>query len=169
MTTEIEPSDTQVHASPVAQTERIRSLDVLRGFALFGVLLMNMQAYAEVFAVYMNPLALGEISTADYACWCLNHVFADGKFITIFSMLFGAGIGLMATRARAKTGRSAGVHYRRMVWLMLFGIAHALLLWTGDILFIYGLVGLVAYWFVRLRPWIQIVIAVVLLLIPRLS
>ena len=166
MTIEIEHDDSQGRAAPVVDPQRIRSLDVLRGFALFGVLLMNMQAFADVFAVYMNPFAVGEISALDYACWCVNHVLADGKFITIFSMLFGAGIGLMTARARARTGRSAGVHYRRMAWLMLFGLAHALLLWNGDILFLYGLVGLVAYWFRRLRPWIQVAIASVLLLVP---
>ncbi|MHC4814256.1 MAG: DUF418 domain-containing protein, partial [Planctomycetota bacterium] len=114
-------------AAPVVQAERIRSIDVLRGFALLGVLIMNMQVFAEVFAVYMHPFALGEISAIDYACWCVNRVLADGKFITIFSMLFGAGIVLMTGRAKARTGRSAGVHYRRMLWLALFGFAHALL------------------------------------------
>lgn len=160
------PAEPPETAAPVDDPQRIRSLDVLRGFALFGVLLMNMQAFAEVFAVYMNPFALGEISTLDYAVWCLNYLLADGKFMTIFSMLFGAGIVLMTDRSRARTGRSAGVHYRRMFWLMLFGVAHALLIWKGDILFMYGLIGLVAFWFRRVRPWIQISIATVLLLIP---
>jgi uncharacterized protein len=168
MNSEAEHSEARDHATPVVDTERIRSLDALRGFALFGVLVMNMQAFADVFAVYMNPFAAGEISTLDFACWCVNHVLADAKFITIFSMLFGAGIVLMATRARARTGRSAGLHYRRMAWLMLFGLAHALLLWYGDILFLYGLFGLVAYWFCRLRPGIQIAIAAVLLLVPTI-
>ncbi len=168
MTSETEQEAVQTPAAPVGEPQRIRSLDVLRGFALFGVLVMNMQAFADVFAVYMNPFAVGEISRLDYACWCVNHVLADGKFITIFSMLFGAGIALMAARARERAGRSAGVHYRRMFWLMLFGLAHSLLIWNGDILFTYGLVGLVAYWFCRLRPWIQIAIAMVLLLIPAL-
>lgn len=155
-------------AAPVVETDRIRSLDVLRGFALFGVLLMNMQAFADVLAGYMNPFVVGEISTLDFACWCVNYVLADAKFITIFSMLFGAGIVLMAARARERTGRSVGLHYRRMGWLMLFGVAHALLIWNGDILFTYGLVGMIAYWMHRLRPSIQIGIAAFLLLIPVL-
>jgi len=155
-------------AVPVVDPQRIRSLDVLRGFALFGVLLMNMQAFADVLAVYMNPFAVGEISTLNFATWCFNYVLADSKFITIFSMLFGAGIVLMTSRTRALTGRSAALHYRRMAWLMLFGLAHGLLIWNGDILFAYGLLGLVAYWFRRMRPWIQVAIAVVLLLVPPL-
>lgn len=166
MTVTLDSTELPEHASPVVETQRIRSLDVLRGFALFGVLAMNMQAFADVFAVYMNPFAAGDISAVDYACWCVNHVLADMKFITIFSMLFGAGIILMTNRSKAKTGRSAGVHYRRMVWLMLFGVAHALLLFNGDILFIYGMVGLIAYWFCRLRPWTQMATAVILLMVP---
>ena len=166
MTSENEHDEAPSPATPVVETERIRSLDVLRGFALFGVLVMNMQSFADVFAVYLNPFALGPIPALDYACWCVNHVLADAKFITIFSMLFGAGIMLMTSRARARTGRSAGVHYRRMAWLMLFGLAHALLLWYGDILFMYGLAGLVAYWFCRARPGVKIAVAAVLLMIP---
>ncbi|MHC5072252.1 MAG: DUF418 domain-containing protein, partial [Planctomycetota bacterium] len=153
-------------AAPVVQAERIRSIDVLRGFALLGVLIMNMQVFAEVFAVYMHPFALGEISAIDYACWCVNRVLADGKFITIFSMLFGAGIVLMTGRAKARTGRSAGVHYRRMLWLALFGFAHALLLWFGDVLFTYAVCGLVAYLLRRFWIWVQFLLAVLLLLVP---
>lgn len=151
---------------PVEQTQRIRSIDVLRGFALFGVLLMNMQTFAEVFAVYMNPYAAGELSTADYVVWSFNHVFADAKFITIFSMLFGAGVVLMTQRATERTGRSAAVHYRRMAWMMLFGIGHSILIWNGDILFLYGLLGLVAYTMRHWRPKWQLIAACILLLIP---
>lgn len=155
-------------AAPVVQNERIRSLDVLRGFALFGVLTMNMQAFADVFSTYMNPSAAGEISNLNFTVWCFNHVIADAKFITIFSMLFGAGIILMSERAEARTGRSAGIHYRRMGWMILFGIAHAILLWTGDILFHYGTLGLIAYLFRRFRPRTKLVIASFLMLIPML-
>jgi uncharacterized protein len=93
-------------AAPVVELERIRSIDVLRGFALLGVLIMNMQAVTDIFAVYMHPFARGNIPSIDYLCWCLNHVLADAKFITIFSMLFGAGIVLMTGRARERPGRS---------------------------------------------------------------
>ena len=153
-------------ATPVVEPERIRSIDVLRGFALLGVLIMNMQAFADIFAVYMHPFARGKISSIDYLCWCVNHVLADAKFITIFSMLFGAGIVLMTGRARERTGRSAAVHYRRMLWLALFGVMHALLIWYGDILFIYAICGLVAYLLRRFWPWVQFLIAGLLFLVP---
>ncbi|MEM1224908.1 MAG: DUF418 domain-containing protein [Planctomycetota bacterium] len=153
---------------PVDELQRVHSLDTLRGFALFGVLLMNMQAFADVFATYMNPFAAGDISTLDFASWCVNHVLADTKFITIFSMLFGAGIGLMSERARLSAGRSLGVHLRRMGWLMLFGVLHAFLVWTGDILFMYGLVGLIAYGCRRWPTWLQVSIALILFLVPAM-
>lgn len=152
---EADNSDQDLTAAPVLQAERIRSLDVLRGFALLGVLCMNMQAFADVFAVYVNPFAVGEISAVDYACWCVLRVVADAKFMTIFSMLFGAGIVLIADHAKAKSGKPARIHYRRMLWLALFGAAHAILLWNGDILFFYAVVGIIAYPLRRFWPWLQ--------------
>ena len=146
-------------AIPVIEQDRILSIDVLRGFALFGVLLMNMQAFADIFAVYMHPFARGEISALSFACWCTNHILADAKFITIFSMLFGAGIVLMTGRAKERTGRSASVHYRRMFWMGLFGVSHALLLWYGDILFMYAICGMAAYLFRRFWPWVLFLVA----------
>ena len=138
---------------PVGQSDRILSLDVLRGFALLGILVVNIQSFSMISAAYMNPTAYGDLSGANYWAWLLTHVFFDTKFMTIFSMLFGAGIVLMAERAE-KTGRSAvGLHCRRMLWLMLFGLLHAHLLWYGDILFLYGVCGLVVCWFRKLRPF----------------
>jgi len=137
---------------PVGQSDRILSLDVLRGFALLGILVVNVQSFSMISAAYMNPTAYGDLSGANYWAWLVTHVFFDTKFMTIFSMLFGAGIVLMAERAE-KTGRSAaGLHCRRMLWLMLFGLLHAHLVWYGDILFLYGVCGLVVCWFRRLSP-----------------
>jgi uncharacterized protein len=141
-----------VSPSPVVQTERIVSLDVLRGFALLGILVVNVQSFSMISAAYLNPTAQGDLNGANRGVWLLTHILFDTKFMTIFSMLFGAGIVLMAERART-AGRSAiGLHHRRMFWLMLLGILHAHLLWYGDILFLYGVCGLVVYWFWRLRP-----------------
>ena len=153
---------------PVGAMERIATLDLLRGFALLGVLLMNMQAFAMVFAYYMNPLAGGAVGALDFWCWVVNHVLGDQKFMTIFSMLFGAGIVLMTSRAEARTGRSAGLHYRRMFWLLVFGAVHGILIWVGDILFLYAICGSLAYLFRRVRTWILVALALLLLLIPAL-
>ncbi|MGB0717581.1 MAG: DUF418 domain-containing protein, partial [Phycisphaerae bacterium] len=134
-------------AQPVLLDERDGALDVLRGFALMGVLLMNMQAYAMPFCAYMNPPSFRADDPLNMTLWTINHVMADAKFITIFSMLFGAGIILMTTRAVQKTGRCAWLHYRRMFWLALFGASHGILIWYGDILLTYAICGCIVFFF----------------------
>src|SRR3989442_233127 len=84
---------------PVAETERIVAMDVLRGFALLGILVMNIQSFAMVGAVYDNPTAYGDLNGANFLVWLLSHLLADQKFISIFSMLFGAGIVLISQKA----------------------------------------------------------------------
>lgn len=137
---------------PVTERERIVSIDVLRGFALLGILPMNIQGFSMIGAAYFNPTAYGDLHGANYLVWLLCHVLADEKFMTIFSMLFGAGILLMTGRVEAAGRSSMALHYRRMGWLILFGIAHSYLLWYGDILFSYGMCGLVVYLCRKLRP-----------------
>jgi uncharacterized protein len=83
---------------------------------------------------------------------------ADEKFMAIFSMLFGAGIVLMTSCSEATGRPSAGLHYRRMGWLILFGLAHAYLLWSGDILVTYGMCGLLVYLCRKLPPRTQLVL-----------
>jgi uncharacterized protein len=139
-------------AGPVAEKERILSMDVLRGFALLGILPMNIQYFSMISAAYENPTAYGDLHGANMAVWWLCHVLTDEKFMAIFSMLFGAGIFLMTSHVEASGRRSSGLHYRRMMWLILFGLAHAYLLWSGDILFVYGMCGLLAYLFRKMRP-----------------
>jgi uncharacterized protein len=90
-------------------------------------------------------------------------VLAEQKFMSIFSMLFGAGIALMWQRAEEGRRRFLGVHLRRMAWLILFGLLHAYLLWYGDILFYYGVCGLVVVWFRRLPSWGLILLGVLIL------
>ena len=128
--------------TPVAPGERIRSLDVLRGFAVLGILIMNVQSFSMPGAAYLNPTAWGDLTGINLAVWLAGHVLADQKFLTLFSILFGAGVCLFAERAEARSGRSAAVHYRRMFWLLVFGLAHAYFLWVGDILVPYALCGL---------------------------
>ena len=132
------------HAGPVVQTERIDAIDVLRGFALLGILLMNVQSFAMPQAAYFNPTAYGDLEGANLNVWVAVRMLADQKFMTIFSMLFGAGIVLMAGRAEAR-GDARRVHYRRMGWLLVIGLLHAHLLWAGDILFLYAVCGMLVY------------------------
>ncbi|HEY7680939.1 MAG TPA: DUF418 domain-containing protein, partial [Terriglobia bacterium] len=139
-------------AAPVAQAERIVALDAIRGFAVLGILVMNVHSFGMPLAAYMNPTALGPIEGADWWMWLAAHLFADRKFITIFSMLFGAGILLFTEHAEARGHSAAKLHYRRMFWLLLFGAAHAHLLWYGDILFSYAVCGMLAFLFRKCSP-----------------
>jgi uncharacterized protein len=138
--------------TPVSEPQRIVSLDVLRGFALLGILVINIQSFSMIFSAYMNPTAYGDLTGANYWVWLLSHVLTDQKFMTIFSMLFGAGIVLLSSRVEARGQSATGVHYQRMFWLIVFGLLHAYLLWYGDILFLYGICGLVVYLFRKLSP-----------------
>jgi uncharacterized protein len=121
--------------------------------ALLGILVLNVQSFSMIAAAYSNPWAYGDLTGANYAVWFITHVFFEQKFLTLFSVLFGAGIVMMTQRIEAR-GRSAlGQHYRRAFWLIVFGLLHAHLLWYGDILFTFGMCGLVVYWFRKLPPW----------------
>lgn len=139
-------------AGPIDSRERIISLDVLRGFAVLGILLMNVQSFSMIGAAYLNPTAYGELTGLNYCVWYGSHLLADSKFISIFSMLFGAGILLMSDRCE-QTGRSAiDLHTRRMFGLLLIGLVHAYVFWAGDILVSYAIVGMIVFWFRRLSP-----------------
>ena len=154
--------------APTRPAERIVAIDILRGFALLGILIMNIQGFAMPAAAYFNPTAYGDLSGANRWVWIVSHVFADQKFMTIFSLLFGAGIVLMSAKMDERGQRAWGVHYRRTFWLLLFGLAHAYLLWSGDILVAYALCGFWVYWLRRLRPGWQMALGVLVVAIPAL-
>ena len=132
-------------ALPVAESERLQALDILRGFAVLGILVMNIQMFTMPMAAYFNPYWDGAPSSRDLLVWSIGHLLADQKFMTIFSLLFGAGILLMTTRAAERGASAARMHYRRMGWLLVFGLVHAYLLWHGDILVLYALCGMLVY------------------------
>jgi uncharacterized protein len=155
-------------AAPIAESERHQALDLLRGFAVLGILAMNIQLFAMPFASYANPTALGDPSGRDFLVWSVMHLFADQKFMTIFAMLFGAGVLLLTTRVGERGGRPAAIHYRRMTWLLVFGLLHAYLLWYGDILVLYAICGLVVYPARRLPPRTQFILGIVVLAVGML-
>ncbi|MDZ7644615.1 MAG: DUF418 domain-containing protein [Woeseiaceae bacterium] len=155
-------------AGPVRQGERISALDTLRGVAVLGILVMNIYAFAMPFAAYMNPLLLGGTEWYNLGTWFMTHVLADQKFMTIFSMLFGGGMVLMWERAAARGVPFGRIYYRRMFWLLLIGMAHGYLVWFGDILFHYALMGMLIYPLRRWRPRSLIILACLLLPIAPL-
>jgi uncharacterized protein len=131
--------------------DRILTLDVIRGVAVMGIFSVNVVAFAMIEAAYFYPPAFGFHSVWDKLVWLGNFIFIDGKMRSLFSMLFGASALLVIERAE-RSGRSpAVVHYGRMLSLLVFGLIHFYLLWWGDILALYALVGMVAYAFRKLE------------------
>ena len=126
---------------------RIATLDIVRGVAVMGILAMNIVAFAMPFQAYMNPVAFGSPGTADFVSWVFSFIFIDGKMRGLFSFLFGASILLVMQRAEAGGEDPASSHYRRMLWLLVFGLIHFYLIWFGDILIGYAIIGMVAYFF----------------------
>ena len=134
-------------AAPVAPGDRIEALDVLRGFALLGILLLNIIGFGLPFVSYLTPAADGATSGVNFGVYVTVDVFFEGALRALFSMLFGAGVCLFAA------GRGAGPYYRRQLLLLLFGLFDAfVLLWSGDILVPYALAGLILYLARNWRP-----------------
>lgn len=130
-----------------ADPARIPSLDIVRGVAVMGILAMNITAFAMPFQAYMNPLAYGMETSADRLSWLVSFILIEGKMRGLFSFLFGASALLVIERARNSGVPEAGAHYRRMAWLLVFGLIHFYLVWFGDILAGYAMLGMVLFLF----------------------
>ena len=150
-----------MQATPVPDAERIEIVDVLRGMAVGGILIGNMQWFS---GYGMMPAALeAQVPLADQITHFLVHFLVEGKFYSIFSFLFGFGFALQIARAEGDT--NASVFKRRLFWLLVIGLLHAYLLWAGDILSIYAVTGFVLLLFRRvsdvgLLKWAFALIAV---------
>jgi uncharacterized protein len=131
---------------------RIATLDIVRGVAVMGILAMNIVAFAMPFQAYMNPLAYGWETSADFVSWVVSFILVDGKMRGLFSFLFGASMLLVIERAEAGGLPAASIHFRRMFWLLVFGLIHLYLIWFGDILVGYALVGMIAWFFRNKEP-----------------
>lgn len=150
------PTQTEPIVKPVAASQRIVALDFLRGFALLGILIMNIQT-AMPDAAYFNPMAYGDLTGLNLGVWLFSHIMADSKFMAIFSMLYGAGVVLITSKVEARGESAAGLHYKRTFWLLVIGLIHAYFIWHGDILVTYALVAFVIYFFRNLSPrWLII-------------
>jgi len=161
-------TDKSPTTAPVTNSNRIDSLDILRGIAVFGILLMNISAFGLVWQAYGNPFAAGGSDGINLILFQVMNVGFEGTMRGIFSMLFGAGIVLMTERMEnAGAGlTTAEIHFRRMSWLLLFGVIHwALLLWTGEILFAYSLCGFFLFAFRKLAAKAQFGIGLAALLV----
>lgn len=135
------PVSADQSSAPTVESSRIESLDVLRGFALLGILLLNIIGFGLLASSYSNPgFDLLTAGTASTGVWIGIELFGEGAMRCLFSILFGAGVVLFTD------SKSGWVHYKRTFWLLMFGFFNAyVLLWTGDILVGYALAGAVLF------------------------
>lgn len=142
---------------PVAETERIRVIDILRGFALFGVLLINMLDFGLPGQTH---------GLADRVAWWPILVLGADKFWTLFSFLFGLGFALQMQRAERRGAHFLSMYRRRLLVLLLLGLLHHVLLFDGDILFDYAVVGFVLLLFRKASNRAALVLALACFLVP---
>jgi uncharacterized protein len=128
---------------PDKHSARFITLDALRGFAVMAILAVNILSFAMPDAAFLSPHFHVPSSAADEPLWLMSFILMDGKFRGLFTILFGASMMLVMDRAGASGQSPLRVHGRRMTWLAVIGLGHYLLLWHGDILLVYALMGLV--------------------------
>ncbi|HZS05509.1 MAG TPA: DUF418 domain-containing protein [Blastocatellia bacterium] len=157
--------------APVESGERISSVDVLRGVALLGILLMNIVDFGLPGVAYSDPTVAGGDKGPNLAAWFVNQVLFEGKMRALFSMLFGAGVIILTSRAEERgAGASvADIYYRRTLWLVVFGLLHAYFIWGGDILYFYGVVGLMLYPLRKATPKALLIAGLLLLAVIPLK
>ena len=142
---------------------RIRTLDLIRGVAVLGILAVNVAGFAAPDSAVYSPDMPRPGVWQDHAAWLLTFMLFEGKMRALFSVLFGASLLLFVERANAAGRDGARLQARRLVWLMVFGYLHFALIWDGDILFLYGAIGFAA---LAVRSWrtSQLMVAAALIL-----
>lgn len=132
---------------PVTGNRRIPSLDVLRGVAVIGILFVNIVGFGLLFNINVSERLFANWSSAGFFSYATVYILLEGKMRALFCMLFGAGILLFGINKKAaSSGYSTRLFYIRMIWLVVFGLVHAyLLLWKGEVLFFYGVFGMLVY------------------------
>lgn len=151
--------------SALSLTDRIQSLDIMRGIVLLGILLMNINGMGLAHA-YDNPTVSGGATGWDLITWITANLFFEGTMRALFSLLFGVGMFVLLDRLEKKGAgiNAANVYFRRITWLLVFGLVHAyLLLWVGEILYNYALMGFLVYSFRSMSPKKLILVSVLLL------
>jgi uncharacterized membrane protein YeiB len=161
MVEEMQPASDAPPTHPVIPETRIEALDVVRGFALFGIFLMNIEFFNRSMSGIAEGMPLGLTGLDWWASWFISY-FVQGKFWTIFSLLFGMGFAVMLTRAERAQRDFLAPYLRRILGLAVFGAAHFIFLWAGDILFSYA-VGAGALLILLYGTWKPILLAVLVL------
>jgi len=151
---------------PTQQVQRIQAIDVLRGVTVLGILIMNVQLFAMIPAGFGNPYGCSWTDAPNVNTWVIIQILYGYKDLLIFGMLFGVGIALMDERSAALGRDATRLHFRRMAVLLMFGLAHAYLIWPGDILFHYAICGCVVYFLRRLGIVLQLVLGALAYAVP---
>jgi uncharacterized protein len=154
--------------APVAESERIHALDVIRGIALLGILFVNIQIFGETFGTYVAQKPESAQGLAGAISYYWVALFCEGRFYTIFSMLFGVGLALQWTRAVSRGRGYAWYGMRRLFTLMVIGLCHGLFIWFGDILFVYSIVGLITLPLLKARPRTLLIVAACVFIVGTL-
>ena len=131
---------------------RIKSLDVLRGVGVLGMLAVHIQLFAYPSVVRWNPTLYGDFNGLNWWAWVVTSVLADGKFITIFAMLLGVSIVMLASETGNRGASAWRTHMRRMAVILSLGLLHAYLIWFGDMLVPFALSGTVVLFARRFSP-----------------
>jgi uncharacterized protein len=151
--------------SPAKSKQRIEVIDALRGFAILGIILANILSWSGIKFMPFSEIERWPNLEIDLLVYNLNGIFVDTKFYTIFSLLFGIGFYLQFNKNRDNQPSFMKVYYRRLGYLMLFGLIH-MFFWSGDILFIYGLVGFVFVQFRNFKPKTLLILAGISFITP---
>lgn len=157
-------TSTETSFKPLHPSERIHALDIMRGIVLFGILLMNINGFGLAGA-YGDPTVSGGATGWNLTTWITTNMFFEGTMRALFSLLFGVGMFILLSRLEKKGAgiKGADIYFRRLIWLLIFGLIHGyLLLWTGEILYDYALMGFIVYSFRDLAPKKLLVIATIL-------
>ncbi|HEX2532918.1 MAG TPA: DUF418 domain-containing protein [Chitinophagaceae bacterium] len=162
------PEMQSVSINPVQQGQRAAVLDVLRGFALLGICLANAGYFSLYIFQQKEALALLPTAAADRWFSFFHLAFIEGKFYSLFSLLFGIGFAILFFRKAEESGKGLYFFYRRLFFLLLFGLAHSFLLWDGDILFFYAVIGALLPLFRHRSNRVLLGWSVALLLLPLL-
>jgi len=124
---------------------RIVTIDAIRGFAVCGILVMNIGSMGMPVYAYVDPHFYGGATGIDLFAWAAAYVLVDGKLRALFTMLFGASLLLITDAAEDRRPGPVRTHYARIFWLFVFGMLHAWLVWYGDILVDYAIAGAIAF------------------------
>src|SRR5215471_2334018 len=145
------PKPTPIRVVPVPESKRIKLIDALRGVALLGILLMNIPGFSM--PQYSSESYRSDPTNVNFWVSAVITVVFEGKMRALFGMIFGAGVLLFASKKEQQGKSVTGLFYRRMFWLVVFGLIHAhLILWVGDILYLYGFCGMLVYLFRKVKP-----------------